>query len=380
MSTVLLTAGRLPVALDLARKFKAAGHRVLVADPFKLHGCRFSSAVDANFTVPSPRQDPKGFIDALVDIVSKRRVELLVPVFEDALYIAQCRERFPLHCEIFASSFDVLHDLHHKWQFHQTLTRLGLDAPRTRLIEDPRQIQELDFPQAYALKACYSRASLKMYEIKPSEPVPTIQATKQSPWIAQEWIQGEKFCTYTICRDGQILAHATYPVIFGVQNRWCVCFQAVEHTKIFEWVKRFAQELNYTGQMGFDFIETPDGRLIAIECNPRPTSGVHLFEATDCLDRAFHDTLDRPLFPRIGIRRQIAIGFLAFGWQSKEAREHPLRYLRALLGVKDIVFQPRDPLPWLMQPAVFATYVARARKQGLSIPAMITYDLEWNAS
>jgi hypothetical protein len=376
--TLLLTAGRLPVALDLARKFKAAGHRVLVADPFKLHGCRFSAAVDASFMVPSPRENPHAFVEALVSIAYRHRVDLLIPVFEDTLYIAQYRDRFPSHCEIFASSFDLLHGLHHKWHFHQLLGRLGLEAPRTLLIEDSRQLRELDFADTYALKACYSRASLKMYELKQSDPLPEIDPSPKAPWIAQEWIRGEKFCSYTVCRNGRVLAHATYPVIFGVRDRWCVCFQAVDHPEIYEWVRRMAAQINYTGQMGFDFVQTPDGRLIAIECNPRPTSGVHLFEHEDRLDRAFHGTLETPLFPRVGIQRQIALGFLAFGWRSQEAREHPIRYLRALLGIKDIVFTSQDPLPWLMQPAVFIAYTIRAKQMGLTIPALITHDLEWN--
>lgn len=379
MGTVLLTAGRLPVALDLARKFRAAGNRVLIADSFRLHGCRFSAAVEASFAVPGPRKDPRGFVDGLASIISKASVDLLVPMFEDALYIARQRDRIPAHCEVFCSPFELLHSLHHKWHFFQCLKRLGLEAPNTVLIEDRSQLRHLDFPGTFAVKACYSRASLKLYKTDNDHPPPPIDPSPDSPWIAQEWLEGTKFCSYTICRDGQVLAHTTYPVIFGVQDRWCVSFLAIDHPEIFEWVKQFAALTRYTGQVGFDFIKTTDGRLVALECNPRPTSGVHLFEHSDGLDRAFHRDVGLPVFPRVGTRRQIALGFLAFGWRSPDARRHPLQYIRTLLGVKDIVFCTRDPLPWLMQPAIFSAYIVQAKRCGLTIPALITHDMEWNS-
>ena len=46
MKTVLLTLGRLPKALELARALRAAGARVLVAEPFAKHLTGTSRAVE----------------------------------------------------------------------------------------------------------------------------------------------------------------------------------------------------------------------------------------------------------------------------------------------------------------------------------------------
>lgn len=56
---ILITGGRAPVALELARLFKAAGHRVYAAESAKYHLCRVSSAVEASFRVPSPGISPR---------------------------------------------------------------------------------------------------------------------------------------------------------------------------------------------------------------------------------------------------------------------------------------------------------------------------------
>ena len=52
--TVLITLGRLPKALDLARGFKALGYRVIVAEPFRWHLTGVSNVIARRFTVTAP--------------------------------------------------------------------------------------------------------------------------------------------------------------------------------------------------------------------------------------------------------------------------------------------------------------------------------------
>ena len=78
-TNILLTGGRAPVTLELARLFSGAGHRVFVADSLPHHLCSYSRSVFKNFLVPPPRFDPTGFIDALVDIIETEKIDLLIP-------------------------------------------------------------------------------------------------------------------------------------------------------------------------------------------------------------------------------------------------------------------------------------------------------------
>ena len=65
MSAVLLTLGRLPKALDPARSFAKLGWRVIVADPFADHLTGASRACARSVQVPSPADDPAGWLDAI---------------------------------------------------------------------------------------------------------------------------------------------------------------------------------------------------------------------------------------------------------------------------------------------------------------------------
>ena len=118
-------------------------------------------------------------------------------------------------------------------------------------------------------------------------PPPHLEIKSYNPWIAQEWLEGSKYCTYSICHEGSMRAHATYPVRFAIDGNSCLTFEAIEHAGIHEWVEKFAKATNFTGQIAFDFIELPGNKLYAIECNPRATSGVHLFKHENQIDKAF---------------------------------------------------------------------------------------------
>ena len=84
------------------------------------------------------------------------------------------------------------------------------------------------------------------------------------------------------------------------------------------------QEINFTGQIAFDFIESADKKLYAIECNPRATSGLLLFQNNDRLDQAFFAETQSPIFPQQGARKQIATGMCLYGWRKNALPENRL--------------------------------------------------------
>ena len=81
--TVLLTLGRLPVALDLARGFEAAGWRVIVAEPFAMHLCRMSRSVAKSRRVTAPLASPQQYRSDLLRIIREDAIDLVVPVSEE---------------------------------------------------------------------------------------------------------------------------------------------------------------------------------------------------------------------------------------------------------------------------------------------------------
>src|ERR1700709_1054539 len=61
----------------------------------------------------------------------------------------------------------------------------------------------------------------------------------------------------------------------------------VDSPEIEEWVRKLVEPLGLTGQVSFDFIEADDGRLYAIECNPRTHSAITMFYDHPDLAKAY---------------------------------------------------------------------------------------------
>lgn len=374
----LLTGGRSTSTLELARQLHAAGHCVFSADTSKWHVCSVSNAVQKNYVIPSPRFSTEASIEALIDVVNREKIDFLVPTYEEILYIAKYKDRFPKHCCVFSDSFDKLRNLHNKWLFYCQQQTYGIKAPKTILVTTPEELKNIPFKSTYMLKACYSRASQSVIKVDPTQPLPSIKMEAHNPWIAQEWLEGKKFCTYSICVDGVVQAHSIYPVQFAIDGNSCLNFEAIAHPQILQWIKHFVALENFTGQVGFDFFEMSDGTLYAIECNPRATNGLLLFNPQDRIDRAFNPSITAPVYPKLGNSKQIAIGMLLYGWKSSYKEGTLQKYFKTLFSTRDAVFDLHDLKPFLLSPVIFASYVYQSLKLHLNLPSIFTYDYNWD--
>lgn len=376
---ILLTAARSPVTLEIARLLHSAGHRIFVADTTTLNTSRFSNSVEKTFLIPSPRFHPQEFLNTLVKIAKDEKISLVIPVYEEILLLAKGKNLFPKECKIFCSSFDLLLELHNKWLFQKKLQQLGIDTPKTFLVKEQKDLDQLDFASPYALKACYSRASLSLKKVSQKSEAESILIESHNPWIAQEWLEGEKFCTYSICQEGQMRAHATYPVKYAIDGNSCLIFESVHHQEILTWIENFIGKIGFTGQIAFDFIQLPNKKIYAIECNPRATSGVHLFKENDRIDRAFFNTDPSLVLAKVGVQKQILHGMLMYGWRKNSFPSNTAtHFLKNLLFIQDVVYSSKDPLPFLASPLIFKEIWNTSKKYNITIPAAFTFDYEWN--
>lgn len=368
---ILLTCGKFISTLDLARKLHAAGHEVFVADTSKRHLCRFSNAVTKNYLIPSPRFETEASIGALVDIVKRENIDLLIPTYEETLYIAQYRDRFP--CALFCSSFETLHNLHNKWLFIERQRLHGIPTPQTELVQHEDGLKDVTIDVPYALKACYSRSSSRVFCVKHPGEIPEINIEPHNPWIAQEWLHGEKLCTYSICRDGVVTAHLAYPVAFGRDNQYSLVYESVDRPDLLEWVQNLVAEENYTGQIGVDFIETPSGEIYAIECNPRSTISMELFTREQLIDALFGEPKEPHIAP-LGKKIQVSFGMIGYGWRGRSFKT----WAKTFFTTPDPIWTTKDLKCLLGIPSFFAASMIRAIKWRTSVIGAYSHDIDWD--
>lgn len=200
--------------------------------------------------------------------------------------------------------------------------------------------------------------------------------------MAQQYIKGKAVCTYSIVHEGSVVAHAAYDSRYRTgRSGASVYFEHLDHPAAQEWVQRFAGVIGFSGQIGFDFIESEDGILYPIECNPRATSGIHLFTPEEGLTEALLNPgmlvqTGEVLIPRSGRRAMLTLPMLGCG--LKPGRGGWSNWLRSFRGAEDVICRKDDQRPFREQFRVVYAAQKTAWRHRISITEALTEDIEWN--
>ena len=373
---VLLTSSRAPVTLDLARRFKAQGHQVVLCDSLRFGCATLSRFYDKKRMVPQPCQNPRVYVDALEAIVQSEKIDLLIPTCEEVFFISAFRDQ--LSCPVLIDSIDKLQQIHNKWTFAQSATCGSTEIPETHLIESEEQAMEFrERSTEFVFKPVYSRFATEALIVPSPELLESKKLGAKKPWVAQRFIEGQEYSTYSIAREGKLLAHASYTSLYKAGLGSGIYLQNTPHAPLLEFVQRFVADIDYTGQIGFDAILDKNGKTWVIEGNPRATSGLHLFED----HTPFVETM-------LGLREELLIangsrcmiGFAMPFWGLAQAiRNRRLsRYFNDIWCARDVLFRWNDPLPaWgIFLPLSELLWISWRRQKTLQQAS--TFDLEWN--
>ncbi|KAL2834141.1 hypothetical protein BJY01DRAFT_239203 [Aspergillus pseudoustus] len=379
---ILLTNGRFPVSLDLARQFTLAGCKVYCVDPMKFHVCRFSRAVKASRVVPAPHTDAKGYIEGVKNAVKCWGIDHLIPVHEEEYYLAESKDPEILE-KLYAPPWELLVRLHSKRHYAQMVSGFGLDIPEIHVCSSMDDVRRLDIEsKEWALKPVFGRANTNVYHLKPGEPVPEdIPVSEEVQYVAQEWISGDRYCSYSVFNHGELKAHGVYPVLETIDGSSSVYFQSCPHPKIKEYVEKLGEHLYpFHGQIGLDFVDTQD-RLVAFDCNPRATSGVHLWSGTPQLASAFTSAdaeFTGPPRGRLGlpIRRQVFPGMLMWEHRGVNVPRY-LKHMWRLVRARDIVWDWVDVMPSLASPVLLTYYYILCQRHKMKLPDLFQWQLIW---
>ena len=108
VARVLITSTRMPFAIDAIRKLGATGHRVFASDTFATAPGNHSRYVEEAFVTPSPTFATEAFVRAIEAIVARCVIDVILPSFEEALYLAAYRDRLEPQTELFTPPLETL--------------------------------------------------------------------------------------------------------------------------------------------------------------------------------------------------------------------------------------------------------------------------------
>ena len=371
--TALLTLGRLPKALEMARALHGAGWRVVIADPFRWHLSTPSRAVDRCIQVPSPVDDETGYLDALMDIVGRESVNLVVPVSEEAMFASGLKARLPGETVYFGPGRTLIRSLHDKLAFVERAKRLELAVPETHLLGTDgaaRLAQSNDT----VLKHQFSCAGLGISFHDKAAPLP---APGDAPVLVQAKLPGAARSSVSIAHDGRVLGSVFYEGTV-LSHTVSVAFRRIDAPDLAEWIAPFVAACEYTGLIAFDFIDDADGVAHAIECNPRANSGVHFFEPEDlaaALTRPQSVTQMRHRKERLMQQVLPCLTETQASVFNAERRRNNLKYL---FGSRDVTWSGKDPWPLILMTPTSYEILKRSIFKGESFGEAAVADIAWD--
>lgn len=369
--TVLLTLGRLPKALDLARSFARAGWRVVVAEPFRRHLTGASRSVVRSVQVTAPAQDRSAYLADLRRVIAEEGVTLVVPVSEETMQVAFLHDSLPRGVRLLAMPAPLLLALHDKQSFIARCAALGLPAPATAQLGTPAA-QALIDDGPVVVKPALSCSGRGVQMLRQGAALPLPGRQRQ---IVQRRLDGSVMSSFTIAHAGRPSLTVIYRgcVMSGTV---AVCFERVERQPAIErWVQSFVERTAFDGFVSFDFVVDTDGDAMPVECNPRATSGLHFV----CEEDLAPALVDPQRVPRLRPERLLQ-QFYSVLTEAQSAAFDPQRrkaVLRCLRQARDVSWSAADPWPFVSMTYTSWEIIRRARQAGTSFGEVATLDVGW---
>ncbi len=369
---VLLTLGRMPKGLDLARGLKAAGCTVFVADPHKNHICRHSNTVAKSIQVTAPNVSESRYLKDMVEAIRAHGIKLVIPVSEESVYAAKLIERLPDGVRFFGPAFETARDLHDKLRFNQIAAGLGLRVPKTARLGSP-EADAIAAASDVIIKPIHASAGIDIKTIRKGTPLPR---SRPRDSLVQQKMTGRLLSCLSLARDGRCLGTAVYEgTIFS--GSVAIAFRrAIDSRPVEDWASRFIEATGYNGFISFDMFVEDDGHAYAIECNPRLTSGIHLFDTADLAHAVVAPTRTAPVqfrtqrafqhfWPCLGVTE---MALIKGGFREK---------FHHLIRSADITWSGEDIMPFVMINFCSMEILKKCWRGQMSLGEAAITDVEW---
>ena len=376
---VLVTTSRMPFALGLIRRLGEAGHEVLATDTYATAPGSHSRFVEEHFITPVPASEPEAFAREVERIARERGVDVVVPTWEEAFFLSVKRDSIASAAEPFFSSFATLARLHDKYSFARLAVSLGVNTPETLLARTRDELKEaIGRFDRYFARAVYSRGGVTLLTntgpLAGQLSLDDVQPTEANPWLVQDFVDGPMLCTYSTAHDGRVNAHCAYRAPRQWEHSTGIEFVSVEPEESLRIVERIAREIGYTGQVSFDFVDSPDG-LAIIECNPRTTDGVLLMSPQELAGGILEPERELALV-EAGRRTELNFAMVAELF-NEPLREAP-RTWHDLLHVRGADKGWHDALPSLYSFLAFAHHERLNLREREPLLEAMSADVCWN--
>ena len=392
MPNILILGARSPASLTWARLLAKAGYRVHMADSMSYALSRYSRYIVSYTRLPLPKSQTGLWLEELIKLLTQEKIHTIIPNCEEVFYLASANDLIQqIHpCQLFTSSISLLTQLHHKGFFAQLTQNWPVSSPDTLLLTNQAEFtlfkqQQFSADKQWVFKPAFSRFATQTLICPHTINYNQLQASPQQPWVAQKYISGKEYCSYSIIRHGKVIAHSCYHPKYRIGKGAGIYFNPAQHLEIREFVEYFAAQTHYHGQVGFDFIQDASGKIFVLECNPRATSGIHFMTA---LSQTIQTSIVQTIL-NLDMNSSVTLDEMNFNSPQMHSLSMLLTpqqwrfwknptFWHDHNEAQDIVWEKGDTLPYWAQFMTTTELLLRAIQLHITPLAATTADIEWD--
>lgn len=292
MARILVLDGHSTAALAFTRSAGRAGHWVAVgANRGLFAAAKLSRYCQLDFDYPVSTEDAAAFIDALLELVATRSIDLVVPITDWTLLpLSEHRGRLPKTCQITLPSDTAVRAASDKYQTVEVARSLGIGVPATSLVRSPAELKSL--PPLHFPVVIKDRFSVRWIEGKAvfgsvtyaytqdeleRKVLPRLEAAGDV--LIQDFVAGKGVGFSCFAASGAIYTPFAWERIREVDPRGSAssCRQAIALDENFaELSGRLIRAIGFQGIAMVEYKLPLDGPPIIMEINGRPWGSIAL--------------------------------------------------------------------------------------------------------
>lgn len=255
---------------------------------------------------PVPRGDDPAYVNALLDICKRERVDVLLPIMSVELEaLSQSKARFrEIGTAVSVSDPAPLKIANNKLALFRFLEKNGFPCASYQEVKTVEQLEQAAYDLGYPekkvcvkathgsgsrgfriLDAHRSKLDLFLHE-KPSASFVTLEelltifaeGEKMPELMVMEYLPGSEYTVDLLADNGTVLFNCCRRST-NMENSIMLDGVVENNRQVLDLCAGVTKTMGLDGNIGFDLRERADGTPLIMECNPRITAGIPAFAA-----------------------------------------------------------------------------------------------------